>query len=163
MAAHSSTLCMEQFLDLLASYGVWGMFIAAFLAGSILPFSSEAVMIALLAVGINPWLLLLYASVGNSLGGITCYYIGRLTTPERIQQIFRIKPQRMKQAHRLVARWGSLMGFLCWLPFLGDAILVTLGIMRSNPLATNITMILGRTLRYATVLFSALGISSLFA
>ena len=153
---------MEQFLDLLASYGVWGMFIAAFLAGSILPFSSEAVMIALLAAGINPYLLLLYASIGNSLGGITCYYIGRLTTPERIQQIFRIKPQRMEQAHRLVAQWGSLMGFFCWLPFLGDAILVTLGIMRSNPLATNITMIIGRTLRYATVLFSALGISSLF-
>ena len=62
---------MEQFLDLLASYGVWGMFIAAFLAGSILPFSSEAVMIALLAAGINPYLLLLYASIGNSLGGIT--------------------------------------------------------------------------------------------
>ena len=74
---------MEQLLDLLTSYGLWGMFIAAFLAGSILPFSSEAVMIALLAVGISPWLLLLSASAGNSLGGITCYYIGRLTTPER--------------------------------------------------------------------------------
>ena len=68
---------MEQFLDLLTNYGPWGMFIAAFLAGSILPFSSEAVMVALLAAGISPWILLLYASVGNSLGGITCYYIGR--------------------------------------------------------------------------------------
>ena len=59
---------MEQFLDLLTNYGPWGMFIAAFLAGSILPFSSEAVMVALLAAGINPWILLMYASVGNSLG-----------------------------------------------------------------------------------------------
>lgn len=154
---------MEQFLELLTSYGVWGMFIAAFLAGSILPFSSEAVMIALLAVGINPWLLLLYASAGNSLGGITCYYIGRLTTPDRVQQLFRIKPEHMDRAHRLVSRWGALMGFFCWLPIIGDAILVTLGFMRSNPLATNIAMLLGRTLRYATVLLSALGISSLFA
>lgn len=138
------------------------MFVAAFLAGSILPFSSEAVMIALLAVGSSPWELLLYASIGNSLGGITCYCIGRLTTPERVQQIFHIKPQYMEQAHRLVQRWGSLMGLFCWLPFLGDAILVTLGIMRSNPFLTNVTMILGRTLRYATVLLSALGISKLF-
>lgn len=138
------------------------MFVAAFLAGSILPFSSEAVMIALLAVGSSPWELLLYASIGNSLGGITCYCIGRLTTPERVQQIFHIKPQYMEQAHRLVQRWGSLMVFFCWLPFLGDAILVTLGIMRSNPFLTNVTMILGRTLRYATVLLSALGISKLF-
>ena len=154
---------MEQFIELLTSYGLWGMFISAFLAGSILPFSSEAVMIALLTVGINPWLLLLYGSAGNSLGGITCYYIGRLTTPERVQQLFRIKPQHMARAHRLVARWGALMGFFCWVPFFGDAILVTLGFMRSNPVATNIAMILGRTLRYATVLLSALGISSIFA
>ena len=154
---------MEQLLDILVNYGPWGMFIAAFLAGSILPFSSETVMIALLAVGLNPWALLLYASVGNSLGGISCYYIGRLTTPEKVQRIFRIKPQNMERARKLVQRWGPLMGLFCWLPFLGDAILVTLGIMRSTPLLTNIMMILGRTLRYATVLLSALGIASLLA
>ena len=152
---------MEHLYDLLINFGPWGMFVAAFLAGSILPFSSEAVMIALLAVGLSPWKLLLYASVGNSLGGITCYYIGRLTTPERVQHIFHIKPEYMRRAHRLVQRWGALMGFFCWFPFLGDAILVTLGIMRSNPLLTNITMILGRTLRYSTILLSVLGISKL--
>ena len=154
---------MEQLFDILINYGPLGMFIAAFLAGSILPFSSETVMIALLAVGVNPWTLLLYASIGNSLGGITCYYIGRLTTPEKVQSVFRIKPQNMERARKLVQRWGPLMGLFCWLPFLGDAILVTLGIMRSNPLLTNIMMILGRTLRYATVLLSALGIASLLA
>ncbi|MBR5234781.1 MAG: DedA family protein [Bacteroidaceae bacterium] len=153
---------MEQLLDLLTSYGLWGMFIAAFLAGSILPFSSEAVMVALLAVGISPWLLLLYASLGNSLGGVTCYYIGRLTTPERVQRLFRINPRHMERARRLVLRWGALMGFFCWVPILGDAILVTLGIMRSNALVTNLMMLLGRTLRYATVLLSALGIGHLF-
>ena len=153
---------MEQLFDLLTSYGLWGMFIAAFLAGSILPFSSEAVMVALLAVGISLCLLLLSSSVGNSLGGITCYYIGRLTTPERVQQFFHIKPQHMERAHRLVSRWGALMGFFCWVPILGDAILVTLGIMHSNAFVTNLMMILGRTLRYATVLLSALGIGHLF-
>lgn len=154
---------MEQLFDILINYGPWGMFVAAFLAGSILPFSSETVMIALLAVGVNPWTLLLYASIGNSLGGITCYCIGRLTTPEKVQHVFRIKPQNMERARKLVQRWGPLMGLFCWLPFLGDAILVTLGIMRSNPLLTNIMMILGRTLRYATVLLSAIGIASLLA
>ena len=152
---------MEHLYDILITYGEWGMFISAFRAGSILPFSSEAVMVALLAVGNSPWMLLLYASVGNSLGGVTCYYIGRLTTPERVQHLFRITPHNMERAHRLVNRWGALMGFFCWFPFIGDAILVTLGIMRSNPLATNIMMILGRTLRYATVLLSALGIGKL--
>ena len=55
------------------------------------------------------------------------------------------------------------MGFFCWVPFLGDAILVALGIMRSNPLVTNVTMLLGRTLRYAIILISALGIAKIFS
>lgn len=152
---------MEQLLDILTNYGPWGMFIAAFLAGSILPFSSETIMITLLAMGLNPWALLLYASIGNSLGGVTCYFIGRLTTPEKVQQLFRIKPRNMERARKLVLRWGPWMGLLCWLPILGEAILVTLGIMRSHPLLTNIMMLIGRTLRYAAILFSAMGISKL--
>ena len=106
MAAHTQPQRMEQLLDILINYGPIGMFFAAFLAGSILPFSSETVMIALVAVGVNPWILLLNAAIGNSLGGVTCYYIGRITTPEKVQQLFRIKPQHMQRARQLVNRWG---------------------------------------------------------
>lgn len=144
------------------SYGPWGMFLSAFLAGSILPFSSEAIMVALLALGGSPWLLLLTASVGNTLGGVSCYCVGRIASPEWLQRTFRIKDKHMQRARALVSRWGAWMGFLCWVPVLGDAILVTLGIMRSHPLATNVTMLIGRTLRYAVVLLSALGVEKLF-
>lgn len=152
---------MESFFDVLIGYGPWGMFIAAFLAGSILPFSSEAVMIALLAIGVDPWFLLFTAALGNTLGGITCYCIGRMASPEWLQRTFRIKDKHMQQAHALVSRWGALMGLFCWIPILGDAILVTLGIMRSNPITTNLMMVIGRTIRYAIVLLSALGIARL--
>lgn len=163
MVVHGHITCMEQLYDILINYGEWGMFVASFLAGSILPFSSEAIMLALLAVGNSPWKLLFFASVGNSLGGVTCYYAGRLTTPEQVQRFFRIHPKHMQRAHHLVQRWGTLMGFFCWVPFLGDAILVALGIMRCNPLITNIMMFLGRTLRYSIVLVSALGIARIFS
>lgn len=153
---------MQHLLNFLIGYGFLGMFISAFLAGSILPFSSETVMIALLAMDVNPWQLLFYASVGNSLGGITCYCVGLLTTPQRVQQIFHIKPSSMERANRLVLRWGPWMGLLCWMPFLGDAILVSLGIMRCRPILTNLLMIVGRTLRYATLLLSVLGIGKIF-
>lgn len=149
---------MEQVLDTLVSYGPWGMFVAAFLAGSVIAFSSETVMIALLAVGVDPWILLIAASAGNTLGGISCYCLGRLANPDWVQRKFRIKEQHMQRAHRLVERWGAWMGFFCWLPIIGDALLLTLGIMRSNPILTNLTMIIGRTLRYAIVLLSAIGI-----
>ncbi len=153
---------MEQLNDILIHCGPWGMFLSAFLAGSILPFSSEAIMVALLAAGVNPWVLFAAASSGNTLGGVTCYYVGRIASPEWLQRTFRIKDEHMLRARVLVTRWGAWMGFLCWVPVLGDAILVTLGIMRSHPLATNLTMLLGRTLRYAFVLFSALGVARFF-
>lgn len=150
---------MEQLLDTLIGYGPWGMFVSAFLAGSILPFSSETVMVALLAVGGNPWILLFAASAGNTLGGITCYCIGRTASPEWVQRKFRIKDRHMQRACVLVSRWGAWMGFLCWIPVLGDAILLTLGIMRSHVLLTNLAMLVGRTLRYVFVLLSALGVA----
>lgn len=153
---------MEQLSEILISYGPWGMFLSAFLAGSILPFSSETIMVALLALGGSPWLLLLTASAGNTLGGVSCYCVGRIASPEWLQRTFRIKDKHMQRARALVSRWGAWMGFLCWVPVLGDAILVTLGIMRSHPLATNVTMLVGRTLRYAVVLLSALGVAKLF-
>lgn len=153
---------MEQLSEILISYGPWGMFLSAFLAGSILPFSSEAIMVALLALGGSPWLLLLTASAGNTLGGVSCYCVGRIASPEWLQRTFRIKDKHMQRARALVSRWGAWMGFLCWVPVLGDAILVTLGIMRSHPLTTNVTMLVGRTLRYAVVLLSALGVAKLF-
>ena len=149
---------MEQLNDILIHCGPWGMFLSAFLAGSILPFSSEAIMVALLAAGV----LFAAASSGNTLGGVTCYYVGRIASPEWLQRTFRIKDEHMLRARALVTRWGAWMGFLCWVPVLGDAILVTLGIMRSHPLATNLTMLLGRTIRYAIVLLSALGVAKLF-
>ena len=153
---------MEQLYDALISYGPWGMFLSAILAGSIIPFSSEAVMVALLAAGISPWTLLLTASVGNTLGGITCYSMGLIASPEWLQRTFRVKDKHMQRARVLVDRWGIWMGLLCWIPLLGSAILLTLGIMRSHPIAANLMMILGRTLRYAFVLLSALGVAKLF-
>jgi len=138
------------------------MFIAALLSGTILPFSSEAVMVGLLAVGVSPWALLFAGSVGNIIGGATCYYVGRCTTPERIQKIFGIKPKNMERARWLVERWGVWIGFFCWIAVLGDAILVTLGIMRSNAPLTLATMAIGKTVRYLVILLSAMGIGSLF-
>ena len=73
---------MDAFVDtlvqLLIDWGYVGLFISALLAGSIIPFSSEIVMVALVKVGLSPALCVLSATLGNTLGGMTCYYMGRL-------------------------------------------------------------------------------------
>ena len=60
---------MEQFIslisDILIEYGYWGMFIAAFIAGSVFPFSSEAVMAGLQVAGLNPIQLLIWGTIGS--------------------------------------------------------------------------------------------------
>ena len=69
---------MDAFIDFLINWGYWGMLISAFLAGSILPFSCEAVMVGLLAAGLQPGPLVVYGTIGNVAGSIMNYGIGRL-------------------------------------------------------------------------------------
>ena len=68
---------MDSIIAFLIDWGTWGMLFSAFLAGSFLPFSSEAVMLGLLAAGVHPWPLILYGTVGNVAGGLFNYAIGR--------------------------------------------------------------------------------------
>ena len=69
---------MDSFIQFLIDWGYGGMFISAFLAGTILPFSSEVVLLACVALGLDPLLSTLSTTLGNVLGGLTCYWIGRL-------------------------------------------------------------------------------------
>ena len=71
-------------LDGFVEYGYIGLFLASFLAATILPFGSEVVFVGLIAAGLNGWSCVLIASVGNWLGGMTNYYLGHLGKVEWI-------------------------------------------------------------------------------
>ena len=138
----------------LGLYGYWGMLLTAFLAGSVFPFSSEAVMVGLLATpGIDAWTLVIYATVGNVLGGMFNYGVGRLGRTEWIEQWLKIKPEKMERARRFMAGHGAWMGFFAFVPILGSAITVTLGLMRANVLISIISMTIGKLMRYCLLAF----------
>ena len=59
---------MDALIELLTSWGYWGMMVAAFLAGSFFPFSSEVVMVGLHAAGLDAWSLIIYGTIGNVAG-----------------------------------------------------------------------------------------------
>ena len=61
---------MDFLTHFLLDYGYWGMFVSAFLAGSFLPFSSEAVLLGLMAAGLPPIPLVIYGTTGNVLGSM---------------------------------------------------------------------------------------------
>ena len=144
---------MEVFIELLQSYGYWGMLIAAFLAGSFFPFSSEAVMVGLMTAGLDPWLLMIYGTVGNVLGSVINYFIGRLGRVEWFEKYLHVSPESMERAKRFMGGRGAWMGFFAFIPLLGSAITILLGLMRANPVITFVSITLGKIFRYVVLIY----------
>ena len=143
----------EGFIQLLESYGYWGMFLAAFLAGSFFPFSSEAVMVGLMAAGLDPWVLMIYGTTGNVLGSVANYFIGRMGKTEWFEKYLHVKPESMEKARRFMRGHGAWMGFFAFIPLLGSAITILLGLMRANPVITFISITLGKIFRYLILIY----------
>ena len=144
---------MDAFIDLLVQYG-WGMFLASFLAGSVLPFSSEAVMMGLMAAGVNTHPLIIYGTIGNVLGSLLNYYIGTLGRFDWIEKYLHVKPEKLEKAQRLISRYGVWMGFFAFLPILGSAIAIVLGLVRSNIWLTTLAFTVGKVMRYLLIIYS---------
>jgi membrane protein YqaA with SNARE-associated domain len=137
---------------LFETYGYWGMFVAAFLAGSVFPFSSEAVMLSLLT-RLDAWPLIIYGTIGNVLGSVFNYFVGRMGKLEWIEKYLHIKKKNMDRARRFMAGRGAWMGFFAFLPVLGSAITVILGLTRANMLISFVTIAAGKFLRYLLLVY----------
>ena len=146
---------MDAFIELLVSYGYTGMLISAFIAGSFLPFSSEAVMTGLVAAGLEPLPLLIYATIGNWAGSMFNYYVGHLGKMEWIERYLHVKPEKLEKAQQFMGKRGAWMGFFAFLPVIGTAICISLGLMRANPLITSVSVFLGKILRYVLIAYGA--------
>ncbi|MDM8155163.1 YqaA family protein [Bacteroides gallinaceum] len=149
---------MDAFLQLLTEWGYIGMFISAFLAGTVLPFSSEAVLLACVGLGLDPVWSTVSTTAGNALGGITCYWIGHLGKTEWIEKYLKVDKKQMDRAERFIRGRGSWMALFSFLPVIGDAILIVLGWMRANVWIVALSMTLGKLARYAILVAAALGI-----
>lgn len=152
---------MDTFVDtliqLMIDWGYLGLFISSLLAGSIVPFSSEIVMLALVKVGLSPAICVLAATLGNTLGGMTCYYMGRLGRVDWIEKYFKVKHEKIEKMQRFLQGKGALMAFFAFLPFVGEAIAIALGFMRSNLVLTTTSMFVGKLIRYMAMLWALQG------
>ncbi len=144
---------MDTLVDILVEGGYWGLLVAAFVAGSAVPFPSEAVFVGLQALGLTPWKLVLFGTIGNVLGGLLSYGIGRMGKMEWIERYLRIKKKNMDRAQRFMGGRGAWMGVFAVVPLIGTPIIVTLGLMRSNLYITTLSMTIGKFLRYALLAY----------
>lgn len=129
--------------------GYGGLFLGSFLAPTILPLSSEAVLAAMVIGGFDPVVCVMVASVGNSLGGMTSYFMGYVGKWTWVERLFVRNRDKVARVKAWADRYGSRAALLCWLPVVGDPLAVALGFVRSPVWQVGLYMTVGKVVRYA--------------
>ncbi len=126
-----------------------GLFWAAFLAATVLPVGSEPALSAALLAGLPVTLCVAVASVGNILGSLTTYGLGRLGKTDWLTRFCRMDEVAVLRLQGRIGRWGGLAAFAVFAPVVGDALAVALGYMRYPWPRFFLFMALGKVARYA--------------
>ena len=133
---------------------LWGLFLSAIVSSTLFPGGSEVVL-GVLAAGQqhDPWLLLAIASLGNTLGGLISWLLGLLVVRQRFSFTERLL-EKQQRAIAWLRKWGSPGLLLSWLPIVGDPLCFAAGFLRVPFLASLLFIALGKTARYAAILFA---------
>lgn len=139
----------------LAIYG--SLFITAFLAATVLPVSSEALLTGLIAAGRgDPVLLFVAATIGNTLGSMVNWALGRGIGTLRAKRWFPVTREHYEQASRTFRRFGVWTLLFAWLPVIGDALTVAAGAARVHLGLFVMLVAAGKAGRYAVVVAGTL-------
>lgn len=128
------------------------LFFTAFGAATILPGFSEFVFSTLLLERPQDWLtLLLVATIGNTLGGVVNWLLGRFLLHWQDRKWFPVSRKRLDQASNLFAKYGYPLLLLSWLPVIGDPITLAAGVLRARFLPFLILVLIGKAARYSII------------
>lgn len=136
-----------------------GLFAIAFVAATILPAQSEAALVALLVAGTqSPVLLVAVASVGNVLGAVVNWALGRSVERFRDRKWFPVTAAQLDRATGWYGRWGRWSLLLSWAPIGGDALTVAAGVLREPLWSFVLLVAIAKTLRYIVLAAATLNI-----
>ncbi|MGF6422844.1 membrane protein YqaA with SNARE-associated domain [Lelliottia sp. 489] len=126
------------------------LFASSFLSATLLPGNSEVVLVAMLLSGVSqPWLLVVIATMGNSLGGLTNVILGRFFP-------LRKTSRWQEKAAGWLKRYGAATLLLSWMPVIGDLLCLLAGWMRISWGPVLFFLCLGKALRYVLVALATL-------
>jgi len=154
---------MSPMLDISPEHTYAALFIVSFLAATLLPLGSEWLLVALLLDGKTPAVVVVIATIGNTLGGATNYLIGRWGSSWLIRKVLRIEPRQQLRAENWFQRYGSLSLLLSWLPVVGDPLCLVAGTLRTSVIRFFVLVTTGKALRYLTLALLTLGGAELLA
>lgn len=135
-----------------------GLFGVAFIAATILPAQSEAVLVGLQIAGYAPALLVLVASIGNTLGAVVNWALGKGVARYRHRRWFPVSPEALNRATEWYSRWGRWSLLLSWAPVVGDALTVAAGVMREPVWSFVALVATAKTARYAVLSAATAGV-----
>lgn len=141
-------------------FAILGLFAIAFVAATILPAQSEAALVGLLVAGTqSPLFLVAVASLGNVLGAIVNWALGRGIERFRDRRWFPVTPSMLDRATGWYRRWGRWSLLLSWAPFGGDALTVAAGVLR-EPLRSFVLLVtIAKTARYLVLAVATLSLA----
>ena len=143
---------MEYFSEV----GYFGLFVAAFLAATILPLSSEIVLSALLLTGLSPIVLVTIAITGNVLGSLTNYALGYWASLGVIKKWLKISEEEFVRAEQRFVKYGLFSLCFAWVPIIGDPLTVLAGVLRIQLLWFVILVSVGKLMRYIVISYFVL-------
>ena len=129
------------------------LFFISFLASTLLPISSEVSLLYYLQNGDNAIILLVSAGVGNTLGSIINYFIGKKGV-ELLIKSKKISPKQLHQTHRLFDKYGGYSLLLSWLPIIGDPITLVAGVLKYDLKKFIFIVMVAKFGRYVIIILS---------
>ncbi len=131
------------------------LFFTAFIAATLFPLSSEALLAALIYQKYSLLLLWLAATAGNSLGSCVNWYLGRQCLRWQDKRWFPVAPLQLARAQQRFQRYGPFSLLFAWVPVIGDPLTFVAGIMRVPFTQFVVLVLLGKAVRYAVVIWLA--------
>jgi len=135
---------MEFFFE----YGYIGLFLSSFISATIFPLASEAVLVALINAGFDLPMCLLLASVGNTLGSMTGYWLGKAGRWDLIEKYLRVKKDKVDLWEERAGKYGHWLALMSWLPLIGDLFPICLGYFKYSLSRASVLIFIGKALRY---------------
>jgi membrane protein YqaA with SNARE-associated domain len=145
-------------MDLLAEHGYTGLFIASFLAATILPLSSEAVLVFLLLNSYDPVISIAVATAGNVLGSVLNYALGFWGSFFIMERFLRLSKEKISLSEQRFKKYGVFSLLFAWLPVIGDPLTVAAGILKTNIYLFLSLVTAGKLFRYVIVGISTLSL-----
>jgi membrane protein YqaA with SNARE-associated domain len=135
-------------MDWLLDLGYVGLFIGAVLAATVVPFSSDVLLLALLAAGGEIVPSVIVASAGNWVGGMISYAMGWFAKWEWLERWFKVREATLEKQKARIDRYGAGLAFFTWLPGIGDLMAIGLGFYKVSPKKTALFMLIGKSARF---------------